>query len=152
MPVNIIPLLHQRLASYPGTMAEGGHNFWQSFQLIPVTEAFEFQGLDFHLYPTRHHAPGFSYALHVPGLFIYTGDTRPVPEIIHHQLAGTEHIFHDCGAEPNPSHTGLSDLNREYRGDLLSQFVLYHYANEAAAKTMEQAGFTVARPGDSFTL
>jgi len=152
VPVNIIALLHQRLASYPGIMAEGGHNFWQSFQLIPVTEHFEFYGLDFQLRPTRHHAPGFSFALHVPGLFIYTGDTRPIPEILHHQLAGNEKIFHDCGAVPNPSHTGLSDLKKEYRESLLPQLVLYHYANEKVAQEMEGAGFCVARPGDRFTL
>ncbi|MAS26109.1 MAG: MBL fold metallo-hydrolase [Oceanospirillaceae bacterium] len=152
VPVNIIPLLHQRLASYPGTMAEGDHNFWQSFQLIPVSERFTFHGLECQLYPTRHHAPGFSYALHVPGLFFYSGDTRPIPEIIHHQLTGQEAIFHDCGAVPNPSHTGLADLAREYRAELLPRFVLYHYANEAAAQSMENEGYKVARPGERFAL
>lgn len=152
VPVNLIGLLHQRLATYPGTMAEGGHDFWQSFQLLPVTEQFELAGLRFTLHPTRHHAPGFSFALQVAGLFFYSGDTRPVPEILHHALSGGETLFHDCGLVPNPSHTGLSDLEREYEDSIRRRLVLYHYANEQAAVQMESAGYRVARPGDHFPL
>ena len=152
VPVNLIPLLHQRLATYPGAMAEGGHNFWQSFQLLPVTECFTLGSLTFRIHPTRHHAPGFSFALHLPGFFFYSGDTRPIPEILHHQLSGAETIFHDCGTTPNPSHTGLADLEREYQPEVRQHLVLYHYANEEAAATMEAAGYRVARPGSRYPL
>lgn len=152
VPLSLISLLHQRLATYPGLLAEGGLDFWQSFQLLPVTDSFHWAGLTFLAWPTRHHAPGSSFALHVPGLFLYSGDTRPIPEIVHHQLTGQEVIFHDCGVEPNPSHTGLSDLAREYQPSLLSRFVLYHYANAEAANVLRQAGYTVAAPNDLFTL
>lgn len=152
VPLGLIGLLHQRLATYPGTMAEGGHNFWQSFQLIPVADQFEWQGLTFKLHATRHHAPGSSFGLHLPGVFFYSGDTRPVPEILHHALSGSERIFHDCGLVPNPSHTGLADLEREYDESLRARLVLYHYANEQAAQALENAGYTVARPGDFFAL
>lgn len=152
VPLSLITLLHQRLATYPGVMAEGGHNFWQSFQLLPVTDTFIHQDLTFRLHATRHHQPGSSYALHLPGVFFYTGDTRPVPEILCHQLSGQEQIFHDCGLESNPSHTGLNDLTREYPAELRQRFVLYHYANEQAAIALEQAGYQVARPGSVFAL
>lgn len=152
VPLSLIGLLHQRLATYPGLLAEGGLDFWQSFQLMPITEHFQWAGLRFQAWPTRHHAPGSSFALHVPGLFLYSGDTRPIPEIVHHQLSGQEVVFHDCGVEPNPSHTGLADLTREYQAHWLQQFVLYHYANEAAAKHLSEAGFCVARPRQVFTL
>ena len=152
VPVNLIALLHQRLATYPGSMAEGGHNFWQSFQLIPVQESFVMDELDFRLWATRHHAPGFSFALHLPGLFFYSGDTRPIPEILHHNMSGNETIFHDCGTEPNPSHTGLADLEKDYQPHICNKLVLYHYANESAAERLEQGGFRVARPGNRFTL
>ena len=133
-------------------MAEGGHDFWQAFQLLPVTGSFTHAGLNFRLHATRHHAPGSSFALQVPGLFFYSGDTRPIPEILHHELSGQEPVFHDCGLVANPSHTGLEDLAREYQPDLRARLVLYHYANEQAAQQLQQAGYRVARPGDEFPL
>jgi ribonuclease BN (tRNA processing enzyme) len=152
VPLALIPTLHQRLATYPGTMAEGDHDFWQSFQLRPVTDQFIHAGHTFKLYPTRHHAPNSSHALYLPGHMFFSGDTRPIPEIIHHELTGSEAIFHDCGTIPNPSHTGLDDLDREYRDDVRSRFVLYHYADEAAATKLEAAGYQVARPNERFAL
>lgn len=147
VPLSIIGTLHQRLATYPelGSMAEGQHNFWQSFQLIPVTDEFYWKGCHFRLYPTRHHAPNSSFALHLPGCFFYSGDTRPIPEILHHNITGQERIFHDCGVEPNPSHTGLADLT-EYQPDIRQRLVLYHYADQAAAETLKAAGYQVAKP------
>lgn len=152
VPLGLIPLLHQRLATYPGSMAEGGHDFWQAFQLLPVTDGFTHTALNFRLHATRHHAPGSSFALQVPGLFFYSGDTRPIPEILHHELSGQEPVFHDCGLLANPSHTGLDDLAREYQPGLRARLVLYHYANEPAAQQLQQAGYRVARPGDEFPL
>lgn len=152
VPLSVIPVLHQRLATYPGTLAEGRHNFWNSFQLIPVQDQFSFGGFEWRCYPTRHHAPNSCYALHLPGHCFYSADTRPIPEILHHQITGSEVIFHDCGLIPNPSHTGLSDLEREYQPALRSRLVLYHYADEAAAGKMEAAGYRVARPGDEYPL
>lgn len=147
VPLSLITTLHQRLATYPefGTLAEGGHDFWQSFQLIPVMDEFYYAGLHFRIYPTRHHAPQSSFALHLPGLFFYSGDTRPIPEILHHKLAGHETIFHDCGTIANPSHTGLADLS-EYQPEIRTRMVLYHYADEQAAATLAQAGYRVAQP------
>ncbi|MDP2549027.1 MBL fold metallo-hydrolase [Oceanobacter sp. 4_MG-2023] len=152
VPLSVIPVLHQRLATYPGTMAEGGHNFWQSFQLLPVSDRFEYAGMTFHCYPTRHHAPGSSFALHLPGQFFYSGDTRPIPEILNHQLSGNEVVFHDCGLISNPSHTGLDDLAKEYPEALRRQLVLYHYANTDAGQQLSAAGYRVATVDACFTL
>lgn len=153
-PLSLITTLHQRLATYPetGTMAEGDHDFWQSFQLLPVSDKFCYQQLSFCIYPTRHHSPGSSFALHLPGMFLYSGDTRPIPEILHHKLAGQELIFHDCGLAPNPSHTGLSDLENEYRSELLTHFSLYHYATQEDAEQLESAGFNVVKNNTPYSL
>ncbi|MFC3679072.1 MBL fold metallo-hydrolase [Bacterioplanoides pacificum] len=153
VPLNLLTTLHQRLATYPefGTMAEGGHDFWQAFQLIPVTDEFYHAGLHFKLYANRHHAPNSGFSLHLPGVFFYSGDSRPIPEILHHKLTGNEVICHDCGLHPNPSHTGLSDLH-EYREDIRQRLVLYHYANEQAAEQLQQAGYRVARPDQPIEL
>ncbi len=145
VPLNLITTLHQRLATYPefGTMAEGRHDFWQSFQLLPISNEFFHAGLHFQVYDTRHHAPNTSFALHLPGRMFYSGDTRPIPEILHHKLTGQEVIFHDCGAQPNPSHTGLSDL-QEYQPEIRDNLVLYHYADEQAGALLQQAGYDIA--------
>ena len=152
VPLGVLPTLHNRLATYPGTVAEGGHDFWQSFQLLPVTDEFLLGQSSFRIYATRHHAPGSSYALHLSNQFFYSGDTRPIPEILCHQLGGQEVIFHDCGLHPNPSHTGLDDLSREYLPELRSRMVLYHYANEAAGQALSDAGYEVACPDRIFHL
>lgn len=152
VPLSIISTLHQRLATYPGTMAEGGHNFWSAFQLIPVTDQFLHAGCQYRCYPTRHHAPGSSYSLHLPGHFFYSGDTRPIPEIVNHYCTANEKIFHDCGVIANPSHTGLDDLKREYSASVLERFCLYHYASATAAEELEQHGWQVARPGQTFSV
>ncbi|GGY44305.1 MBL fold metallo-hydrolase [Bacterioplanes sanyensis] len=152
VPLSIITTLHQRLATYPGTMAEGDHNFWQAFQLLPVTDGFIWQQRQWQIHATRHHAPGSSYALHLAGTLFYSGDTRPIPEVMAHCLKGGERLFHDCGLHANPSHTGLEDLAREYPETLRQQLVLYHYANEQDGEQLRQAGYQVARPGDCFAL
>lgn len=152
VPLTLLPTLHQRLASYPGTLAEGGHDFWRSFQLLPVTHEFLLNEQTFRIYPTRHHAPGSSYALHLAGHFFYSGDTRPIPEILHHQLSGSEIVFHDCGLTPNPSHTGLDDLQREYQATLQQRLVLYHYADQTAGQALAKAGYSVAHPGQVFPI
>lgn len=152
VPISLIKVLHDRLATYPGSMAEGDHDFWQSFQLRPVSDQFIMESETFQVHATRHHAPYSSFALQIPGCFFYTGDTRPIPEILQHRCQVNEVIFHDCGLIPNPSHTGLEDLEREYREDIRSRFILYHYANESVAVQVEQAGYKVARPGDLFAL
>jgi len=152
VPLSLLPTLHQRVATYPGALAEGGHDFWHSFQLLPVTTEFLLQHYSFRIYPTRHHAPGSSYALHLPGRFFYSGDTRPIPEILHHRLSGDERIFHDCGLVPNPSHTGLPDLEQEYQASVRERLVLYHYANESAGQALAEAGYPVAKPGNVFAI
>lgn len=152
VPVALIPLLHQRLATYPGQMAEGDHDFWQSFQLHPVTDRFICAGEEFHIHPTRHHAPGSSYALQFPGYLFYSGDTRPIPELLHHVSLRSEIIFHDCGLHANPSHTGLEDLAREYRDDIRARLVLYHYDDADAGNALKQAGYDIAEPGKCFRI
>ncbi|MFT5084542.1 MAG: ribonuclease BN (tRNA processing enzyme), partial [Lentisphaeria bacterium] len=112
VPVSIVPLLHQRVAGYPSVLAEGGVNFWEAFQLIPVGDTFVFDNITWHVIPVRHHAPQSAFGLHLPGAFFYTGDTRPIPEIIAYTLTRDETIFHDCGVLGNPSHTGIDDALR----------------------------------------
>lgn len=152
VPATLIPLLQRRIADYPGAVAEGGSNFWDVFRLCPVSDTFWLEGLLFRVFPVRHHLPDSAWGLCLPGAFLYTGDTRPIPEqLIQHAMQG-EVIFHDCGLIGNPSHTGLDDLLREYEAAWRARMVLYHYGSEREGRLLEERNLRVAWPGDVWSL
>jgi phosphoribosyl 1,2-cyclic phosphodiesterase len=148
----LVPLLQARVADYPEVLAEGGANFWDAFALIPVSRGFWCDGFWFDVFATRHHAPQTSFGIALAGSFVWTGDTRPVPEMLAAYAVHGELVAHDCALHANPSHTGLEDLDREYPPELRSRLMLYHYASEADAAAMEARGFRVARRGDAPVL
>lgn len=148
----LVPLLQARVADYPEVLAEGGANFWDAFALVPVSRGFWCDGLWFDVFATRHHAPGTSFGISLGGSFAWTGDTRPLPEMLGAWAAHGELVAHDCALHGNPSHTGLDDLEREYPAELRDRLMLYHYASEADAREMETRGFRVARKGDAVLL
>jgi ribonuclease BN (tRNA processing enzyme) len=151
-PVTIVEALHRRLADPRFTLAEGGVNFWDAFHLVPVSEGFWHAGLYFRVFPVRHHGVGSAWGLMLEGRFLYTGDTRPVPEVVEDLARRGETLFHDCCLTGNPSHTGLNDLAMHYREADLRRMVLYHYDSEAAAAAMSAAGYRVARVGERYPL
>lgn len=148
----LVPLLQVRVADYPEVLAEGGANFWDAFRLIPVSRGFWCDGLWFDVFATRHHAPNTSFGLALRGSFVWTGDTRPIPEMLAAHAAHGELVAHDCGLIGNPSHTGLDDLEREYPLELRRRLMLYHYASEADAAIMRAHACRVARRGDVVAL
>jgi len=150
VPVELVTTLHQRLATYPGALAEGGVNFWDAFQMIPISGRFLFGGLEFRSHPARHHAPGSAFSLHLPGQFFFSGDTRPVPEVLAHALVGNELIFHDASLVGNPSHSGIDDLEREYCREWLDRLHVYHYHDRYEAEAIRRRGFRVVEPGQRF--
>lgn len=147
----LVPLLQARVADYPEVLAEGGANFWDAFTLVPLSRGFWCDGLWFDVFPTRHHAPGTSFGLSLAGSVVWTGDTRPVPEMLGVYAAHDELVAHDCAVIGNPSHTGLDDLD-EYPAQLRERMMLYHYADEGDARAMEARGFRVARRDDVVAL
>ena len=151
VPVTLVATLHARLAQFPG-LAEGGMNFWDAFQLIPVGEKFYHCGLTFDSFAVRHHAPLSAYGLALAGSFVYSGDTRPIPELFAHFGAGFEALFHDCSLRSNPSHTGADDLVREYGVHLRSRMWVYHQHDAAEAYAIEALGFRVLRAGSKIPL
>lgn len=152
VPAPVVPLLHQRVAEYPNVLAEGGANFWDAFQLIPVGGAFWHEGVRLEVFPVRHHWPETAFGLRVPGSVVWTGDTRPVPEMLARFADADELIAHDCALHGNPSHSGVEDLEREYPPALLARCVLYHYASAADGAAMRERGHRVAEPGQALTL
>jgi len=152
MHAALLPWVHGRIADYPGVAAEGGVSFWDPFQLIPCTRGFWLDGCWFDVFATRHHMPGTSYGLALRGCLAYTGDTRPIPEMLAVWAVHGELVAHDCGLSGNPSHTGMDDLAREYPEELRARLVLYHYAGARAGMAMAEHGYQVARPMERIAL
>jgi hypothetical protein len=119
VPVNVLPYLQSRIAEYPQVIAEGGANWWDAFQLIPVTTGFWHEKVHFDVFSVRHHKPNTAFALRLKGSMVWTGDTRPIPEMLAEFADANEIIAHDCALHGNPSHSGLADLQREYSPALL---------------------------------
>ena len=147
VPLPILSDLHARLATLRFPLAEGGGNFWDAFQVVPVTDGFWHDGAWFDVFEVRHHAPGFAWGLRLAGRFVFTGDTRPIPEMLRYQGRCGETLFHDCDWEGNPSHAGWSDLLREYDDALRERLVVYHYSSAWAAEQLVRAGARVAKAG-----
>lgn len=152
VPAALVAHLHQRIADYPNNVAEGGVNFWDVLRIVPVQSHFWLDGLQFHVYPVRHHAPNSAFGLHLPGSFFYSGDTRPLPELMGTVAAQGETVFHDCGLRGNPSHSGLDDILRDYDAALRARIVAYHYASHADAETIRAAGLRVAQARERIDL
>ena len=152
VPVTLLPLLHQRVASYPNALAEGGVNFWEAFRVIPVSDHFWLDGQRLEVFPARHHWPDTAFGLRLRGSLVWTGDTRPIPEILAKFADAGELIAHDCALEGNPSHSGIEDLEREYPRELLDRCVLYHYASAAEGVQLRARGYRVGMQGDVIRL
>ncbi|MFY2764389.1 MBL fold metallo-hydrolase [Arenimonas sp. MALMAid1274] len=152
VPVTVLPHLQSRLADYPGVVAEGDANWWDAFHLVPVTRGFWHRQHAYEVFPVRHHLPDTAFGLRLPGSVVWTGDTRPIPEMLARHADAGEVIAHDCALHGNPSHSGIDDLEREYPPALLSRCVLYHYASLQDGEQLRARGYTVARAGDALVL
>ena len=152
VPAPVVPLLHRRVADYPNVLAEGGANFWDAFQLVPVGDAFWHDGLRLEVFPVRHHWPDTAFGLRLRGALVWSGDTRPIPEMLARHADAGELVAHDCGLHGNPSHTGVDDLEREYPAALRQRMLLYHYASSSDGQALAARGYAVARPGQRVML
>ena len=152
VPATVVPLLHQRVGDYPNVLAEGGTNFWDAFQVIPVGDGFWHDGLRIEVFPVRHHWPQTAYGLRLRGSLVWTGDTRPIPEMLGKHADDNELIAHDCALHGNPSHSGIDDLERDYPRELLDRCVLYHYASAEDGEALSRRGYRVAYHGDRIAL
>ncbi|MEI7036959.1 MBL fold metallo-hydrolase [Fulvimonas yonginensis] len=148
----LVPWLHTRVADYPGVLAEGGVNYWEAFRLVPCTRGFWLNGWWFDVFPTRHHRPETSYGIALAGSFAFTGDTRPVPEVLARYAATDERVFHDCTLVGNPSHSGIEDIEREYAPEQRRRMVLYHYGSVDDGAKLAQRGYVIARSGERVPL
>ncbi|MAE20439.1 MBL fold metallo-hydrolase [Candidatus Poribacteria bacterium] len=150
VPVPLISSIHRILASEENLLSEGGANFWDAFNLIPVSDNFWFHKARLLCFQVEHHSYQYGHGLAMTNRFTYTGDTRPVPATLR-TVAPAGPIFHDLSLVKQPSHTHLDELC-VYEEDQLDRMVFYHLANLDQVKEVEQAGYRVALPGKRFTL
>lgn len=148
----LIPWLQARVADYPGVLAEGGVNYWEAFRLVPCSRGFWLDGWWFDVFATRHHRPETSFGVALHGSFAFTGDTRPIPEMLAHYAGGQALIAHDCGLVGNPSHTGIDDVERDYDAPLRERLLLYHYGSAADGAALTARGYRVAGTGQRIAL
>lgn len=152
VPASLIPRLHNILA-HNNQLAEGGANFWDCFHLVPVTDHFWLNGgFRYNVFPVRHHFPGDAFGLSLSGRFMFTGDTRPIPEIMVKYGSSGEVIFHDATMHSNPSHSGVDDIVREYTDEQKRRMIFYHLDSNKSIDGLFERGFKVARPGDQFKI
>lgn len=152
LSAHLVPEVAAMLGGRPFARSEGGHNFWEPFHLTPVTDFFWLDGLLFDVFSVRHSGYRGAFGLGLRGAFLYTGDSRPVPEVVARFGSAGEVLLHDCGLEGSPAHSGVEDLLREYGGDQLGRMVVYHYESEDAARELERRGLRPARPGERLAL
>lgn len=152
VPAGIVARLHQQFGEDAYKLAEGGVNFWDRFQLVPVGEHFWLDGELFDVFAVDHHGYRSAFGLALRGHFAYTGDTRPIPEVLARFAANGECVFHDCALHGNPSHAGLDELERLYPPELRDRLVLYHYESAAAGEALRARGYRVASPGEAFDV
>jgi len=152
VPASLVPLLHQRVGDYPNALAEGGANFWDAFQVIPVGDAFWHDGVRLEVFPARHHWPDTAFGLRLHGSLVWTGDTRPIPEVLARFADAGELVAHDCALHGNPSHSGIDDLEREYPRELLDRCLLYHYASAVEGEALAARGYRVGHRGELIDL
>lgn len=152
VPCELVPALHYKLANSPFVLSEGGANFWDAFRLVPVGDSFWLDGLLFRVFPVRHSGYRAAFGLLLAGSFLYSGDTRPIRDVIEGHAQAGEVLFHDCGLHGSPAHAGLDDLQREYPPEMLRRVVAYHYESAAAGEQIAAAGVAIARPGMAYAL
>ena len=148
----LLPHLQSRVGDYPEVIAEGGANFWDAFQLVSVSRGFWHGGLWFDVFATRHHAPQTSFGIALRGAFAWTGDTRPIPEMLAQFAPAPALIAHDCALHGNPSHTGVDDLAREYTQEQIGRMVLYHYGSAHDGIELAGKGHRVALRDERIAL
>lgn len=150
VPVQLVQSLSQIL--HNTAMADGRGNLWEVLRIVPVLENFWLGDVPLSAIPVRHHKPNTTFGLHLPGVFFYSADTRPIPEIVHHYVGATETILHDANLKANTSHAGVDELLAEYVPDVLQRMVIYHYPSVEVGAQIAAKGLAVASPGQPIAL
>lgn len=139
-----VGMLHNIMGRLENTVAGHAVNFYDAFQLTPVSDEFWFENTKFSVFEARHHAPHFSHGISVKGRFAFTGDTKPIPEALLSIASQGEVIFHDLSVHEQPSHTFLKEL-KSYPDHLLRNMIFYHLHSNKDVEMVESEGYRCAQ-------
>lgn len=147
-------LWHQTLRGVLGQVGEGPATLEDFFEVeILSADRFAFEGVDLHCFQNRHTPGKPSYGLLIDHHLLFSGDTRPIPDII--EPLAPSVILHDCTlADRNPVHASLGELQEDYSPDMCQRMFLMSYEDhfETARPTVESVFAGFARQGQVFTL
>ena len=149
---NLVPRLHEIFANNMDPWANEAVNFWDVFHLIPVSNSFFWECLRFNVFSVRHHTPNSAYGIQLPGKFVFTGDTRPIPEILGHIATNNEAIFHDGSKHGNPSHSGIDEIISSYRQDILELIHVYHHNKPEDIDFIAKYGLKAVMPNSTYEV
>ncbi|WP_051333544.1 hypothetical protein [Aliagarivorans marinus] len=119
---------------------------------MPIGSGFWLNDLNFNAFAVRHHLPQSCFGLHLPGSFVFSADTRPIPDLLEQLEMADELILHDVGLVGNPSHSGLEDILAHYSKPQCEQLWAYHYRSHQDAERLRHAGLQVLKPGQRLSL
>ncbi|MDR9426083.1 MAG: MBL fold metallo-hydrolase [Marinobacter sp.] len=137
-----------------GQVGEGSAELSDFFDVVLVDETgFEFEGITLQPFQNRHTPEKPSYGLLVNHRLLFSGDTRPIPDVVNHYSPET--ILHDGTlADWNPVHASLTELRECYSQAIRKRMYLMsyedHFEQYRAEVERDFAGF--ARQGQEFVL
>jgi phosphoribosyl 1,2-cyclic phosphodiesterase len=146
-----ISALHSIMGSLENIVAESSVNFYDAFQLTPVSDTFWFSQHKFNVFEARHHSARFSHGLSLSGRFAYTSDTKPIPEVLMTYASQGEVIFHDLSIMKQPSHTFFDELD-SYPDHILSRMIFYHLHSLEDYEFLDKKGTLYVETGEVYEL
>lgn len=139
-------LWQQKLAGSMQYTVEGQGKLEDFFDIVALTDAFLWQGVEFELVKVRHiEGPdismpcfGLFFTLGEKSIFLTT-DTTFDPENLLSYYEKADIIFHDCELLPTP--TGVHANYHELKGlpdEIRQKMWLYHYGAEAKPPAIDE--------------
>jgi len=141
-----ISTLHKIMGDLESIAAGEAVNFYDTFQLIPVGDTFWLESMKFNVFESRHHSPKFCHGLALKGRFLFTGDTKAIPETIASIASQGEVIFHDISLFNQPSHMTLHELS-QYPKNILDRLMFYHLDSCSDSETLKEKGLLCVKNG-----
>lgn len=148
----LYPLWHECLKGCMGYSGDGKNDMDDFFDVIPVSERFFWEGLDFEVFPTTHTVGKPSFGIRLPYRFTFTSDTNAIPELSR-IVQDDPYVFHDVylSGDSHPAHATAPELRRLYSPELLRRIYAIHYGDDIIDQLHKLEGFAGwVRQGELF--
>ncbi len=147
-------LWEHTLKGVMGQVGEGPAELTDFFDVVLLDDQpFEFEGVRLQPFQNRHTPEKPSYGLMINDHLLFSGDTRPIPDLV--ATFDPVTILHDATlSDWNPVHASVRELRENYSDTLRERMYLMSYEDSfeqhRAEVEREFAGF--ARQGQEFAL